>query len=231
MFGRWFPLSEPSEDEQASGDLPRSEETLNAEEGSVEDRIPSDPLGSGIEEPPRAGDELLVSSPLVVVQQGWWEQEPSEDETPTGEPPADAETDAGEGMDAAREDPTSHSVVSPHEDALDAAHEGGEPLEEADEGEGEGEGEALSDASQDEGDANVGVSPGGIRSSGPDASVETPRCGACGRVHEGSFEVAEAEGWHVAGAEALCEGCRAAGWRLQEESDQPRRRVWGSRFS
>jgi hypothetical protein len=189
LFARRFPL-QPSEDEQSSEDVPNSEEGLGAEEGSAEDRVPGDPLESGIEEPPPADDEHLVSPPLVV-QQGWWEHEASEGETPTGEPSADAETDMGE---------------------------------------------APSDASQDErhanvGDANVGASLGGISPSRPDASVETPQCGACNRVHEGSVEVAEAEGWLVAGTDALCERCRAAGWRLPEVSDQPSRRGWGSRFS
>ena len=181
LFGRRFPL-QPSEDEQSPEDVPNSEEALEAEEGSAEDRVPADPIASGIEGPPPAD----VVSPSLVVQQGWWEQEASEDETPTGGASADAETDMGE---------------------------------------------ALSDASQDERDANVGASLGGISPSRPDASVETPQCGACNRVHEGSVEVAEAEGWLVAGADALCERCRAAGWRLPEVSDQPRRRGWGSRFS
>ena len=184
LLARLFPL-QPPEDEQSSEDLLTSEEGLGAEEGSAEDRVPGDPLESGIEEPPPADDEHLVSPPLVV-QQGWWEQESSEDETPTGGASADAETDMGE---------------------------------------------ALSDASQDERDANVGASLGGISPSRPDASVETPQCGACNRVHEGSVEVAEAEGWLVAGTDALCERCRAAGWRLPEVSDQPTRRGWGSRFS
>jgi hypothetical protein len=185
LFGRGSASRESSEDEQSSEDVPNSEEALEAEEGSAEDRVPGDPLESGIEEPPPADDEHLVSPPLVV-QQGWWEQEASEGETPTGEPSADAETDTGE---------------------------------------------AFSDASQDERDANVGASLGGISPSRPDASVETPRCVACSRFHEGSFEEAEAEGWLFAGADALCERCQAAGWRLPEVSDQPRRRGWGSRFS
>jgi len=148
-----------------------------------------------------------------VVQEGWWEEEAREDETPTGEPPPDGGTDAVEETDAPRDDPGSQAVAGPHEDAFDAPHGGGDPLEET------VEETPPSEASADERDAKVGVLLGGIRSSRPPA----PRCVACNRVHEESFKAAEAEGWYVDGPEALCERCQAAGWRVQQEDDQPKR--------
>lgn len=225
LFRRRSASPESPDDEQGSRDLERSQDVQRSEGAfeAVEDSAESvsgDPLGSGIEGPPPADDEFS-DSPPIVVQEGWWEQKASEEETPTGDPPADAETDVGNGTDAAREDPTAQPVVGPHEDALDAPHRGGESLEEA------LEKEALSDPSQNERDANVGISLGDIQPSGPAASAETLQCVVCNRVQEGSFEAAEAEGWYVAGAEAICERCQATGWRLQEASDQPERR---SRF-
>ena len=218
LFRRRSAASESPEDEQGRQDFQSPERASEAVEGST-DSVPGDPVGSGIEGPPPPYDEWFPDSPPIVVQEGWWEQRASEEATPTGDPPADVETDVGDGTDAVREDPTSQPVT-PHQDALDAPHRGGEPLEEA------LEKEALPDPSENERDANVGVSLGDIQPSGAAASAETPRCVVCNRVHEGSFEAAEAEGWHVdvAGAEAICERCQAAGWRLQEASDRPERR-------
>ena len=218
LFRRRSAASESPEDEQGPQDFQSPERAFEAVEGST-DSVSGDPVGSGIEGPPPPYDEWFPDSPPIVVQEGWWEQRASEEATPTGDPPADVETDVGDGTDAVREDPTSQPVT-PHQDALDAPHRGGEPLEEA------LEKEALPDPSENERDANVGVSLGDIQPSGAAASAETPRCVVCNRVHEGSFEAAEAEGWHVdvAGAEAICERCQAAGWRLQEASDRPERR-------
>jgi len=199
-----------SGDEQSSEELPSSEEAFGVEEGSAANV--SEDLGPAIEEPRPADDEELgVSSPLVV-QEGWWEEE-GEDETPTGEPPPDGGTDAVEETDAPRDDPGSQAVAGPHEDAFDAPHGGGDPLEET------VEETPPSETSADERDAKVGVLLGGIRPSRPPA----PRCVACNRVHEESFKGAEAEGWYVDGPEALCERCQAAGWRVQQEDDQPKR--------